>query len=405
VTSGLRIVVLGYMIRGPLGGFASYHLQYLEGLRRLGHDVYFLEDSDDYPSCYDPATTDTGVDPSYGLGFAARVFDRCGFGERWAYWNAHTAQWSGPCADSAIGICERADLLLNIGGVNPIRPWMLPIPTRALIDLDPAFTQIRHLTNPASRRRAELHTAFFSVGANIGSPQCSVPDDGLPWQPTRQPAVLDCWPVTIGPASGRFTTVMLWDSYAPVVFAGRRFGMKSDSFLPYLDLPRVSGTPLEVAAGSASTPAARLLDGGWSVRDSSMVTQDPWSYRDYIQSSKAEFSVAKQGYVSTRSGWFSDRSVAYLASGRPVVLQDTGFSDWLPAGSGLVAFNTPDQAVAGLDEINSRYRQHCRDARALAEEWFDASRVLSRLVDDASATRPSLVARPTGLAVSEYSRR
>ena len=152
--------MLGYLVRGPLGGFASYHLQYLLGLMRLGHDVYFVEDSDDYPGCYDPHTTDTSTDPTYGLRFAERAFERVGLDERWAYHDAHAQRWCGPCADRIVDICRSADLLLNMGGANPIRPWLMTVPARAFVDLDPVFTQIRHLTDQLARERALQHTLF-----------------------------------------------------------------------------------------------------------------------------------------------------------------------------------------------------------------------------------------------------
>jgi hypothetical protein len=385
----LRIIVLGFVVRQPLGGMASCNLQYIVGLRQLGHDVYFVEDSDDYPECYDPRTTDTTTDPTYGLEFAARTFERADLSDRWAYHDAHTGRWFGPCADRIVDVCRSTDLLLNVGGANPIRPWLTDIPARAFIDLDPVFTQVRHLTDPAARSRALQHTAFFSIGENVGLAESSIPDDGLPWQPTRQPVVLDLWPVTRGSAEASFTTIMLWDSYPSVEHAGIRYGMKSASFAPYIDLPRRVGSVFDLAVGSASVPRALLTDKGWRLRDSSIETRDLVAYRRFIQDSKAEFSVAKEGYVATRSGWFSDRSVAYLASGRPVLLQETGFSDWLETGTGVVPFVTPDEALAGIEDINRRYSVHCRTARAIADEYFDGTKVLARLVDGAFTPQSS----------------
>jgi hypothetical protein len=157
--------------------------------------------------------------------------------------------------------------------------------------------------------------------------------------------------------------------------------MKSASFAPYAKLPEVAGPVLELAVGSA--PRDLLTSSGWSLRDSARETRDPWTYQRYIQQSKAEFSVAKHGYVVARSGWFSDRSVAYLASGRPVLLQDTGYSDWLETGAGLLPFNTPEEAAAGIEDVTRRYDFHCRAARAVAEEYFDAVKVLPRLIEGA----------------------
>jgi hypothetical protein len=379
----LRIIVLGYLIRGPLGGFASYHLQYLLGLHRLGHDVYFIEDSDDYPGCYDPVTSDTGYDPAYGLRFARRVFDRVGLADRWAYHDAHSRTWLGPCADRVFDTCRRADVVINIGGANPLRPWLMDVPVRVFIDLDPVFTQIRHLTDAAARERALQHTCFFTVGENIDGGRSTVPDDNLPWQRTRQPVVLDFWPVTPARPSRVFTTVMLWDSYAPVDHNGVRYGMKSASFAPYFELPERVGPVLELAVGGDTAPRQTLCDKGWRIRDSTAETVDPWTYQDYIQSSRGEFSIAKHGYVISRSGWFSDRSLAYLASARPVILQETGFSDWLPTGLGVIPFSTLDEAVDAVHETIGRYEIHCHAARTLAAEYFDAFKVLPRMIESA----------------------
>lgn len=374
----MRIVVLGYLVRGPLGGLAWHHLQYVLGLARMGHDVHFLEDSDDYPSCYDPRSDAMGTDPSYGLRFAAHAFDTLGLPDRWAYWDAHTSRWLGPAAARAPEICAGAELLLNVSGVNPLRPWLAAVPHRLLIDTDPAFTQIRHLTDPAARALALAHTAFFTFAGNIG--HSTVPDDGLPWRPTRQPIVLDAWPVTPGPPDGRFATVMQWDSYRAREHAGRCYGMKSDSFAPYIDLPARAGRRFELALGSATAPRELLQSKGWLVRDPRPPTRDPWEYQRYIRESKGEWSVAKRGYVTTNSGWFSERSAAWLASGRPVVTQDTGFSRWLPTGVGLLVFTTPEEALLAIEEIDRHYEDHCRAARELAAARFDAEEVLGELI-------------------------
>lgn len=381
--SRLRIIVLGYLVRGPVGGFASYHLQYVTGLAQLGHDVYFVEIGDDYPSCYDPSRHITERDPTYGLRFTADVFERVGLPNRWAYFDAHRALWQGPCADSIAEIGSTADLLLNVGSINSIHPCLAEIPARALVDLDPVFTQIKHLTDPAARAHALHHTAFFTIGENIGQPHCTIPDDGLPWQPTRQPVVLDAWPFTPGPVRGKFTTVMLWESYPVREYDGVRYGVKADSFGPYLDLPTRSGLKFELAVGGPAVPLDLLRNKGWAPINPLGVTKDPWSYQGYIQQSKAEFSVAKQAYVATRSGWFSDRSVAYLASGRPVIVQETGFSDWVRSGTGLVPFATSDEALQGVEDVERRYELHSRAARGLAEEYFDSRKVLARLIERA----------------------
>jgi hypothetical protein len=383
--SRLRVIVLGYLVRGPLGGLAWHHLQYVAGLARLGHDVTFVEDSDDYPSCYDPGRDAIGTDPSYGLRFAAAAFGRLGLAGCWAFHDAHASRWLGPAGERARDLFRSADLLLNVSGVNPLRPWCLEVPARVLVDTDPAFTQVRHLTDTNALALARGHTAFFTFGENIPAGRSQVPADGLPWRPTRQPVLLGEWPVTPGPAGGRFTSVMQWESYPAREHAGRRYGPKADSFAPYLDLPARAGAVFELAVGSPSAPRDVLRARGWQVRDPRPVTRDPWAYQEYLRTSKAEFGVAKHGYVAGRTGWFSERSTSYLASGRPALVQDTGFTDWLDAGAGVIPFRNPDEAVAGVEEIGRDYARQCRAARAVAEEFFDARRVLSELIERALA--------------------
>lgn len=382
-SSRLRIIVLGYIVRGPLGGLAWHHLQYVMGLRALGHDVYFIEDSDDYPSCYDPEFDIVETDPSYGLRFAAQTFDRVGLGGRWCYHDAFTDRWMGPLAPLAYDVCKSAELLLNLSGVNPLRPWFAKVPRRAFVDTDPAFTQIRHLTEPHRRELAAAHNSFFTFAENIGRDDCFVPEDGFAWQPTRQPIQIDAWPVTPGPPEGSWTTVMQWESYHTLEYEERYYGMKSDSFEWFADLPARAGSVFEIALGSKSAPREFLTAKGWRLLDPLKVTRDPWTYQEFIRGSKAEFTVAKHGYVSSRSGWFSERSAAYLASGRPVLTQQTGFSDWLQTGAGLLAFETMEEALAGIDEIDARYEHHCRAARELAEAFFDARKVLPDLIERA----------------------
>jgi hypothetical protein len=402
--SKLRIVVLGYLVRGPIGGMAWHHLQYVLGLQSLGHDVYFAEDSDDYPSCYDPSRGLVDCDPSYGLQFCEHIFRRVGMADRWCYYDAHQAQWHGPAAGRALNLFSTADVVLNLSGVNPLRSWAENIPVRALVDTDPLFTQIRHLTDRAAKERAAQHTAFFTFGENIPGGRSVVPDDGFPWQATRQPIALDWWPVTPGPTAGRFTSVMQWDSYPAVEHAGQRYAMKSQSFEPFVELPQQIGPKLELALGSASAPRDRLLANGWSLRDPLEVTRDPWTYQKYLQESKAEFGIAKQGYVVSRCGWFSERSAGYLASGRPCLVQETGFSEHIPTGDGLIAFGSPDEAIEGVADIERHYADHCQAARAIAAEFFDARQVLSHLLQRAGNASAKPASTDRCISDSEFSR-
>jgi len=388
----LQIVVLGYLVRGPFGGGAWHHLQYVLGLHLLGHDVAFIEDSDDYESCYDPDLGAMTTDPSYGLRFAQDALGRLGFGERWAYHDAHTCRWHGPLGDRAVDWCRQADMVLNVSGVNPLRPWLDSVPARVLVDTDPGFTQLRHLADPAARERAASHTAFATFAENYGQPECLVPSDGFPWQPTRQPVVLEAWPLTPHPMGSHMTTVMAWESYPDLEHAGRRLGTKSASFAPYMSLPSESPVALELAVAGPAAPRAELARHGWLIADPAVVAVDPWTYRQYLQASLGEFSVAKHGYVTTNSGWFSERSAAYLASGRAVVTQETGFSRTLPTGSGLLAFRDRDESLAALTEVAARPEHHGRAARDLAAAHFAAEVVLSELLATVAASTSAAAA-------------
>lgn len=381
----LRIVVTGYILRWPLGGNAWPYLQYVLGLARMGHEVYYVEESGESPyCCYDVDTGESNSDPSYGLRFTSAAFDSVGLGSSWAYYDAHQDEWHGPCASQILGVCRSADLLLRLPAIADfLRPWLAEIPVRALIDTDPVFTQLRHLRDPEALSDARRYNAWFSFGENIFRGTAQVPDDGLPWRATRQPVVLDAWKVTPGQPAARFTSVLKWESYRDGHCDGVHYGMKAESFAPYMDLPQSVSVALELAVGGDTTPKAELKENGWVVQNPVEVTRDLWSYQDYIRRSTAEFSIAKSGYVVSRSGWFSERSAVYLASGRPVVAQDTGFGDWLETGSGIVGFATPKQAITAIEEINTRYAFHCNAARELATEYFDATKVLAALIDSA----------------------
>jgi hypothetical protein len=384
--STLRVIVLGNIVRCPLAGRAWADLHYVLGLLSLGHDVYFFEHSWDYERCYDPVRNENVESPGYGLAFADRTFSSLGLGDRWAYHNAPESAWFGPCAEKAQSVCSDADVLLNLGGLCPLRGWLSEIPVRILLDRDPVFCQISHIKRPGRLKYAQDHTHFFTFAENLGRRECLIPDDGLAWIGTRHPVYLPAWPLSEFSENGKFTTVMRWQSGLAgsedsLEYGGQLYGMKSRSFVDYLDLPQRVGPVLELSVEAPSTTCAMLRDKGWLVRGARDVTLELPHYRQYIASSRAEFSVAKHAYVVSRSGWFSDRSVAYLASGRPVLVQEAGFSDWLATGVGVIAFSDPSEAISGIEEIQRRYEFHAQAAREIAVEYFDSSQVLSNMID------------------------
>jgi hypothetical protein len=384
------VIVLGSLIREPTGGNAWANLSYVHGLAELGHDVYYVEDSDDYPACYDPRISAATTDPTYGLRFAANTFARLGLGDRWAYYDAHDDEWKGARARDARALCKSADLIVSYSGMwgNPLREWLQTVPRRSMIDGDPGFTQVRNLVDPMFRRRCEAYTAFFTIGANIGKPHCTIPADGFPWETTRPPISLAAWPCVPVPLNARYTTVMQWETFPkPMRYGDLSLATKSESFQAFADLPRRLGPIFEVGVRSRwASPDAMLRRAGWEIADIDGISRDPWAYQSFIQRSRAEFGIAKAAYVETQSGWFSERSAAYLASGRPVLHQDTGFPDWLPCGKGVFAFRSPDEVIDAVSRIDSDYDVHCRAARELAAEYFSGERVLPPLIDAAMAT-------------------
>jgi hypothetical protein len=378
----LRILVLGYIVRGPMGGMTWHHLQYFLGLYQMGHDVFFLEDSGDtIYSCYDPVRNVTDQNPSFGLDYASKVFKKAGLENRWGYYDHHRQQWRGPLADTALKIIRDADLLLNLSCSNPLRSWFGDVPVRVLIDTDPVFTQIRNIEDPERLHFSRQHTAFFSFGENFKQKDCLIPDDGISWKPTRQPVVLDAWPVTRGKKDAAFTTIMKWESYPGKEYNDQHYGMKAESFNSFMDLPEKTSSRMELAVSDSSTPRKKLIENGWQLTSPQRVSSDPWQYQEYIHQSKAEFSIAKHGYVVAGTGWFSERSACYLASGRPVVLQDTGFSTWLKTGFGLIAFDDMHDALSAIEEVNNNYNKHCRYARELAESYFSSDQILTALIE------------------------
>ncbi len=275
--------------------------------------------------------------------FINECFNRLGLKENWAYYDAHKNQWFGKTKETMLDFFASADVLLNVSGINPLRDWALQVPKRVFIDTDPAFIQIRHLTDENARNLAEKHNLFFTFGENFGAQDCQIPDDGFPWQPTRQPIVLDAWKVTKGNKNNCWTTVMQWDSYQTAKYNGQTFAMKSASFDEYTDLPQMTPEKFELALGSETAPEDFLQSKGWKITNPLIPTRTPWTYQKFIQNSKAEWTIAKHGYVSSKSGWFSERSACYLASGRPVLTQETGFSKFIESGAGLLSFSTKEE--------------------------------------------------------------
>jgi hypothetical protein len=281
---------------------------------------------------------------------------------------------------------EDADLLVNISGHLTWPELLRRSRRKAFVDLDPGFTQLWHATGDRGARLAG-HDSYFTVGENIGTEACTIPTAGLDWQPVRQPIVLEDWPVAAASDADRFTTVASWrGAYGPVAHAGMTLGPKAHEFRKFAALPLRSPQTFEIALDIHPADArdiANLVEHGWHVVDPRARAGDPAAFRRYVQTSGAECSVAQGVYVHTCSGWFSDRTVRYLASGKPALVQDTGFSERYACGEGLLTFTNLEEARVGASRISHDYETHAQAARAIAERWFDSNVVLGDFVDRA----------------------
>lgn len=387
--SPLRIVVTGLMAQYPLAGVAWDYLQYVVGLARLGHDVYYIEDTGQWP--YSPSRRGTAEEPGEAVAHLARIMDRFGLGDAWAYRFPWQSQWFGLSETRRRDVLRTADLILNVSGTLE-RPQDYKGQGRLVyIDSDPVFTQVKLARGQEDfQALVDAHDIHFSFGERLGPP---VPQTGHVWRATRQPILLDQW-ANERPAGTAYTTVMNWTSFNDVKYDGRVYGQKDVEFKRFLGLPhRVAPVQLECALNTGKTrraPVELLRHQGWKVVDPEVVCPDLDGYRDYIVGSRGEWSVAKNGYVQGSPAWFSCRSACYLAAGRPVIAENTGFPDVLPVGEGLFAFSDEDEAAEAIDAVEGDIARHSKAARSLAGEYFDSDVVLSALVEEAmtAETRP-----------------
>jgi hypothetical protein len=372
--SGAVAIVAGAVANKARNGGATWtRLSWARGLAQLGFAVHFVEQL-------------SPTAPAGAAAYFARVMGAFGMDGSSTLLRPDGTTAAGLTVEELRELAAEAPLLLNISGHLTVPEITGAVGRRVFVDLDPGFTQIWEATGKGAAN-LEGHDFWFTVGENIGTTGCIVPTNGRPWRPIRQPVVLEDWPAAPLPANDpfRFTTVASWRGpYGPVEYRGRTFGVKAHQFRRFLPLPgRGPGTyelALDIHPADGKDRAA-LEEHGWRLVGTDLVA-DPHAFRNYVHGSGAEFSVAQSVYVDTASGWFSDRTVRYLASGRPALVQDTGFSRTYPTGEGLVAFTTLDEAVAGAASIIADYEDHCRAARALAEEWFAANRVLGRLCEE-----------------------
>ncbi len=370
----MKIIVAGIIARYPFGGVTWCSLMYLLGLRSLGHDVYYLEDTGE--CVYDYEKNTLSLDSSYGLNYINTALSQFDLGNRWIFVD-YEGKYFGKSREETRKICADADLFINLSGGSWFwRDEYQKIPHKIFIDSDPAFTQ-------AALAKGETwyieffqgFDALFTFGRNLGAKDCAIPETSFSWKKTWQPIICEEWKTDDAPTRDVFTTVMTWKTQSFIDADGN----KDKQFVHFLDLPRKTEQVIELAI---TGPQDLLRSHGWQTVDGMSVSKNLNLYRDYIQNSKAEFSVAKHLYVTTKSGWFSDRTECYLAASRPVLVQKTGFEKYLPTGEGLLAFGNLEEALNGIERINSEYARHSLKAREIAREYFDAKIILPQLLKD-----------------------
>jgi hypothetical protein len=355
------------------GGATWAVLQYLLGFERLGHEVLFVE------QCDESALRPEGVPAarSNSAAYFRDVTRTFGLEQSAGLLLAGTEQTIGVPYPRLREFAEHADLLVNISGILTDEGLIADIPVRVYLDLDPAFNQLWQATG--IDMRFDAHTHFVTVGQAIGTPLCPVPTCGRSWIPTVPPVVMAHWPQATEITTDAFTTVGNWRGYGSIEYEGVQYGQKAHSLRDFMSLPTRTSASFRLALAihpDEKKDVVALADNGWGLLDPARVAGTPARYKEFIQGSRGEFGIAKSGYVLSSCGWFSDRSVCFLASGRPVIAQETGFSRFIPTGDGLFAFEAEDQVLAAIEELRRDYSRHALAARSLAEEYFDSDKVL-----------------------------
>lgn len=376
------IVFAGSLAQKPhQGGHTWVFLQYLLGFRRLGWDVLFL-DRLESEMCVDASGAPCPVEESTNLRYLRDVMRAFALEDAFSVACDKGERFIGLSREEVLARVRRAATLINVMGFFSDAEILAAARHRVFFDIDPGFGQMW--------RELGLHDPYHgydryvTVGENVGRPCCAVPTCGIAWTATRQPIVLEHWPPSAPAPESRFTSIGAWRGpYGPIEYDGRTYGLRAHEFRKFMPLPSLTRESFEVALdihAAETSDLALLSKGGWRLVEPTKIAHSPEAYRAYIAASKAEFMVAKNMYVQSNSGWFSDRSICYLASGKPVLAEDTGLAGLYPLGRGLLVFSTLEEAVAGVEEIAGSYERHCRAAREIAEEYFDSDTVLARLL-------------------------
>jgi len=384
-----RVVVMGFMGSMPIAGVIWQHVHYIVGLQRLGHDVYYIEDSARLP--YNPETLEVNNEFNYAARLLERLAREFECKNRWAF----CARYLGgqPTAGLSLKrirqLYREADAILNICGAQEFNNDLLASDRIIYVETDPGVEQIRidkgvRSTIDYLRR----HRSLFTFGENVGTKSFPVPTHRLRWLPTRQPVVTDLWKTNRAPSRAAvFTSVANWSTSGlkDITWRGEKYlWSKSREFLRFVAAPKKAGETFELATNIPDAKTrAKFLRNGWRFHCPLQLSVDYWLYRDYVRRSRGEFTVAKDQYVRLNTGWFSDRSACYLAAGRPVIIQQSGFTQHYGNDGGLFAFSSIKEIVEAVKAINADYAKHSRAAREVAREIFEAEKVLASLLNRA----------------------
>ncbi|HXN86902.1 MAG TPA: hypothetical protein VN867_12575 [Candidatus Binataceae bacterium] len=381
-----RIVVLHLAMRFPFAGVVWQLLQHLIGFRALGFEVFYIEDHGAY--VYDAVAQTPTPDSSSNIKLVGEILDRFGFAGHWSFRDPISQDYIGMPKERCLKLFRESAAVVNLCGASEPREEHIASPMFIYIETDPGVFQrnIEH-RDPIAMLNVEAHKLFFTYASNIGQPDCNVPAAGVDWHTTRPPVMLDEWHPGIGPASpSAFTTVGTWRNKGnDITVAGNTYyWSKHVNFTKVLEVAARAGQPIELATDiSSGEDYDRAIAGGFTFRPVIPMSLDIDTYREYISASRGEFTVSKDLYVRTRSGWFSDRTVCYLAAGRPAITQFTGFEKYISSGTGLLGFDDADSAIEAIRIVNSDYPRHARAAREIASEYFDAIKLLDEIVTTA----------------------
>jgi hypothetical protein len=368
------------MVRYPVGGIHQWMLGWLLGFKRLGHDVYLVEKSGWPDSCYDLSKRVMTDDCAYGVRAVGDLLHRFGLDQNWCFVDA-AGYYHGLSRERLQALFRAADLFIDFEG----KEWLeeaADVPLRVMLDSEPGWHQMRLERNANGTSRASYYHHYYTIGSNIGTPLSSAPTADRQWRHIFAPVLVELFPYHPVDPDSPFTTIMNWNAHRHIEFGGITYRQKEAEFAKFIDLPGMTAARMRVAVSGSKVPRQELRSHGWDVLNADDISVSIDAYKAYILASKGEFSVAKHVFVATNSGWFSHQSGYYMASGRPVIVEETGFSAHLPVGEGVFAVRTPEEAADAIEELNRDFERHSRRAREIALEYLDAPRVLAKFLQE-----------------------